>query len=286
MEFDEFKRRLKKVKLIVSDVDGTLLNKDYQLTELCHDMVNRLKEKAILFSLATQRIHSSIVPLAKELSIKIPIITLNGALIQDVNGENVIHRSHIKGKVVDKTLKLAEKYYIRIALCHDDKVIYTEDNSVFRDFLGSVGVDYVMVDSYKQYTDKTNHIFLAGNDRDVISKLDRKIGFRYARHVVTSRFRSQIHTDLHKLEIMPAKVTKKTGMAKLAKHLGIKKEELVVIGDWYNDRELFEYGGLNVTLKDAIPELKDKAHYISPLTNDEDAVGNFLKLFYDNMYKN
>jgi len=286
LEFDEFKRRLKKVKLIVSDVDGTLLNKDYQLTELCHDMVNRLKEKAILFSLATQRIHSSIVPLAKELSIKIPIITLNGALIQDVGGENVIHRSYIKRKVIDKTLKLAEKYYIRIALCHDDKVIYTEDNSVFRDFLGSVGVDYIMVDSYEQYKDKANHIFMAGNDREVISKLERKIGFRYSRHVVTSRFRSQIHTDLHKLEIMPAKITKKTGMTKLAKHLGIKKDELVVIGDWYNDRELFEYGGLNVTLKDAIPELKDMAHYISPLTNDEDAVGNFLKLFYDNMYKN
>ena len=286
MELDEFKRRLKKVRLIVSDVDGTLLNKDYQLTELCHDMVNRLKEKGVLFSLATQRIHSSVVPLAKELSIKIPIITLNGALIQDVDGENVIHRSHIKAKVIDKTLKLAEKYYIRIALCHDDKIIYTEDNSVFRDFLGSIGVDYVLVDSYEQYKNKVNHIFMAGNDRDAISKLDRKIGFRYARHVMTSRFRSQIHTDLHKLEIMPAKVTKKTGMAKLAKHLRIKKDELVVIGDWYNDRELFEYGGLNVTLKDAIPELKDMAHYISPLTNDEDAVGNFLKMFYDNMFRN
>lgn len=286
MEIDEFKKRLKKVRLIVSDVDGTLLNKDYQLTELCHEMVNKLKEKGILFSLATQRIHSSVVPLAKELGIEIPIITLNGALIQSADGENVIHRSHIKRKVVEKTLNLAEKFYIRIALCHDDKVMYTEDNSVFRDFLGSVGVEYMMVDSYEPYLNKTNHIFMAGNDREAVVKVDRKIGFRYARHVVTSRFRSQIHTDLHKLEIMPAKVTKKTGMAKLAKHLHIKNEGLVVIGDWYNDRELFEYGGLNVTLKDAIPELKDMADYVSPLTNDEDAVGNFLKMFYENLDKN
>jgi Cof subfamily protein (haloacid dehalogenase superfamily) len=285
LELNEFKRRLKKVKLIVSDVDGTLLNKNYELTELCRDMVIKLTEKNILFSLATQRIHSSVDPLARELRIKIPMITLNGALIQDVDGKNLIHRSLIKENKVDRALKLAEKYFVRIALCRNDRILYTEDNSIFSDFLGKSGVIYKLVDSYEDYKRETNHIFMAGNDRDNILKIERKMRSFSNRHIITNRFRSQMHESLHKLEIMPAKTTKKTGMTKLAKFLGIKKDELVVIGDWYNDRELFDYGGLNVTLKDAVAELKQKAHYVSPLTNDEDAVGNFLKLFYENMNK-
>ena len=285
MELNEFKRRLKKVKLVVSDVDGTLLNKEYELPEQCCEMVHKLMGKNIMFTLATQRIHSSIVPLARELGIEIPIITLNGALIQDVDGNNLLHRSLIQEKKVDKALRLADKYFVRIALCHNDHIVFTEDNSVFQDFLGQIGVDYKLVDSYDKYKSETNHIFMAGNERENILKVERKMRFFSHRKIIVSKFRSQSQSSLHKLEIMPAKTTKKTGMAKLAKYLGIKKDELVVIGDWYNDRELFDYGGLNVTLKDSVAELKHKAHYVSPYTNEEDGVCHFLELFYDNLDK-
>ena len=60
-----------------------------------------------------------------------------------------------------------------------------------------------------------------------------------------------------------------------------KKNEVAVIGDWYNDRELFEYGGLNVALQNAVAELKNKADYITENTNNEDGVGEFLKMVYD-----
>ena len=52
MELNEFKRRLKKVKLIVSDVDGTLLNKEYELPAECREMVHKLMGKNILFGRA------------------------------------------------------------------------------------------------------------------------------------------------------------------------------------------------------------------------------------------
>jgi hydroxymethylpyrimidine pyrophosphatase-like HAD family hydrolase len=54
-----------------------------------------------------------------------------------------------------------------------------------------------------------------------------------------------------------------------------------VIGDWYNDVELFEFGAVNVTLQNGIMDLKKRADYISPYTNDEGGVEDFLNLLYN-----
>ena len=61
----------------------------------------------------------------------------------------------------------------------------------------------------------------------------------------------------------------------------MSRNNVAVLGDWYNDRDLFDYGGLNVALQNAVPELKSMADYITKANNDEDGVGEFLKLLYD-----
>ena len=76
---NELKKRFKNIKLIVSDIDGTLVNDANEISSLTVDLVKKLKQKNILFSLASQRVHSSIVPLANELDIQIPFASLNGS---------------------------------------------------------------------------------------------------------------------------------------------------------------------------------------------------------------
>ena len=81
---EELISRLKRIKVVVSDVDGTLTTNDNELGEGTIDLVKKLHSKGVLTTFATQRIHSSIVDFAKVLDIKIPMITINGALIQDL----------------------------------------------------------------------------------------------------------------------------------------------------------------------------------------------------------
>ncbi|MBK6536617.1 MAG: HAD hydrolase family protein [Ignavibacteria bacterium] len=57
----------------------------------------------------------------------------------------------------------------------------------------------------------------------------------------------------------------------------------MVFGDWYNDRDLFQFGGTNIALENAVDDLKEMADYVSDLSNEDDGVGNFLKMFYDNI---
>jgi Cof subfamily protein (haloacid dehalogenase superfamily) len=276
----EIQKKLSKIKLIVSDVDGTLTNNNNELGGETIELVQKLKEKDVLFTFATQRIHSSIVHFAEQLDVKIPIITVNGALIKGLDN-NVISSSIIREKHVDKALSLANNYFVRIALCYGDEIVFTEDNSVLRDFMYRLGTDYRMVDSYKNYRDNVLEIIMLGNEKKVMKYIQDKLNFPAKFFLTAKYFRSSSKLGVYHLEVRKSGTNKNTGMTKLARHLKFKKNEVAVLGDWFNDRDLFEFGGFNVALQNAVAELKLQADYVTDKTNNEDGVAEFLKLVYD-----
>jgi Cof subfamily protein (haloacid dehalogenase superfamily) len=277
---ENIKKKLKHVKLIVSDVDGTLTNSSNEIGEETKDLVKKLRQKDILFTFATQRIHSSVVNFAKSLEVEIPIISVNGALIKDLKG-NVVNTSLINPKYVKKAIDFSEKYFVRVALCYGDEIVYTESNSVLRDFMYRLGTNYRLVDKYEDYFDNVLEIIMLGNEKQIIKHIQKKMNFPAKIFHTAKYFRSSTKYGVYHLEVRKSGTSKKTGMQKLTKHLGLKKKQVAVLGDWFNDRDLFEYGGFNVALQNAVAELKLKADYVTERTNEEDGVAEFLKLVYD-----
>lgn len=281
LSLSELKNRFGKIRLIVSDIDGTLVSGQNVLSELTIQQVKELHRKNVMFSMASQRVHSSIVPLAKELGVKIPFISLNGAMIQDAYGQNLLNKSVIDKKYVERALRLSEESYVKIALCYNDQIVYTEDNSVIKDFMSRLGTTYTLVDSYESYIDNVLEIIMLGNDKKTIKHIQNRMTPPFGLYLKVKYFRSQAFQNVFNLEIVRKNVNKKTGLKMLAKHLNVKKDEVLVFGDWYNDRDLFQFGGTNIALENAVDELKDMADYVTEKTNDEDGVAHFLKLFND-----
>ena len=281
LSLSELKNRFGKIRLIVSDIDGTLVSGQNVLSELTIQQVKELHRKNVMFSMASQRVHSSIVPLAKELGVKIPFISLNGAMIQDAYGQNLLNKSVIDKKYVERALRLSEESYVKIALCYNDQIVYTEDNSVIKDFMSRLGTTYTLVDSYESYVDNVLEIIMLGNDKKTIKHIQNRMTPPFGLYLKVKYFRSQAFQNVFNLEIVRKNVNKKTGLKMLAKYLNIKKDEVLVFGDWYNDRDLFQFGGTNIALENAVDELKDMADYVTEKTNDEDGVAHFLKLFND-----
>ncbi|MBK6875737.1 MAG: HAD family phosphatase [Ignavibacteria bacterium] len=281
LSLNELKNRFGKIRLIVSDIDGTLVSGQNVLSELTIQQVKELHRKNVMFSMASQRVHSSIVPLAKELGVKIPFISLIGAMIQDAYGQKLLNKSVIDKKYVERALRLSEKSYVKIALCYNDQIVYTEDNSVIKDFMSRLGTTYTLVDSYENYVDNVLEIIMLGNDKKAIKHIQSRMTPPFGLFLKVKYFRSQAFQNVFNLEIVRKNVNKKTGLKMLAKHLNVKKDEVLVFGDWYNDRDLFQFGGTNIALENAVDELKDMADYVTEKTNDEDGVAHFLKLFND-----
>lgn len=281
LSLNELKERFGRIKLIVSDIDGTLVSNSNEISPLTVQLVKKLRTKNVLFSMASQRVHSSIVPLAKELDIDIPYISLNGTLIQDTEGKVVLNKSIIDKKYVERALKLAERHYVKIALCYNDEIVYTEDNSVIRDFMTRLGTTYTLVKSYDNYMDNVLEIIMSGNDRKIMKHIQSKMRPAFGLFLKVKYYRSQTFQGVFNVEVIRKGISKKTGLRMLTKYLNINKDEVMVFGDWYNDRDLFQFGGTNIALENAVDELKEMADYITHKSNEDEGVAEVLKIFYD-----
>ncbi len=275
------KEILRKLKLIVFDLDGTLLDSSNQIGEETIHLVNELKGKGIKFSFASGRLHSAIVEHAEKLQLQVPIISLDGALIKNNANSKVIFESYIPERYVKKAIKLADRFLLKVALCHGDAIYYTEHNSLIPDLLDKFGAIYKEVDSYDNYLKNTLEIVVTGDYKESIKYLQSKMMFPYTFGVNTSYYKSHSRGDLYYFEARRQGCTKGTGLKRLAKHLKIKTSETAVMGDWYNDRALFETAGVKVAVANAVPEIKRIADLVTKRTNDEDATAEFIKMVLD-----
>ncbi len=98
--------RLKNIELVIFDVDGTLVNDEGQIGERSKDLIMKLKKLGVIFSFASGRLHSALVPLAEELRIYSPFISLDGSAIKSVESKQFVYRSFLKDKQVKKAMSL------------------------------------------------------------------------------------------------------------------------------------------------------------------------------------
>ncbi len=272
------KTRLQKIKLIVFDLDGTLLTDDKQIGEKTLELVPQLEELGVRFSFASGRLHSALVKFAEQLNIKTPLISLDGSLIKSYPKGEIIFHSYIPAKHVVKAINLADKYLLKIALCHGDAIYYTEENSLIPEMIEKYGARFEEVSSYKDYLDSTLEIVMAGDYRDTIKYVTQRLLFPYTFGLSTNYYRSHSHPGIYYIESRRVGTSKGMGLKKLMKYLGLDYSQTAVLGDWYNDRSLFDTKALKVAVANAVPEITRLADFVTKRTNNEDGVAEFLEM--------
>jgi len=272
------KQKLKNVKIVVCDLDGTLLANDGSIGADVKRLINELHKYDVQFSFATGRLHSAVKGIANELGVKSPVISLDGSLIKVHPGGKIIYESFVKEKYVRKAVQYAEQYLLNVALCHSDAIYYTENHTVIPQTLNKFGAKYQEVSSYERYLDKTLEIVYSSDIKDSIEYVKNKFSFPYVLGCSTSYFRSQRFRGIFYLEIRRTGSTKGKGLKRLLRHLRIKQEQAVVMGDWYNDISMFETDAIKVALANSIPELIRNADYVAKGTNNEQGVAEFFEM--------
>jgi hypothetical protein len=273
--------KLKKIEFVVFDVDGTLVNDEGEIGDITRQLIINLKKCGVLFSFASGRLHSALLPLAEELKIYSPLISLDGSAIKNVSGKYFVYRSFLKQSQVKKAIEYSEKYLLNIALCHTEAIYYTEQNSVIPKLMDKFGAVYEEVNSYDDLTTKTLEIVFAGDNRRAVEFVRDKLSFPLTFGTSVSFFRSQTHEGIYYLEVRRSGSSKGKAMQRLLKYLKIKESRTAVIGDWYNDLSLFKTKGLKIAVSNAIPELKKDADYVLTKSNNEEGVVEFLEALYN-----
>jgi Cof subfamily protein (haloacid dehalogenase superfamily) len=270
--------RLKKIALIVFDLDGTLLNKYGEIGEKSIEYVHELKEMGVRFSFATGRLHNAITEYAALLGLESPLISLDGAIIKSYPANQIIYESYIKTAYVKKAIEMAENALLKVALSYDEAIYYTEENSIVPQLMEKYEAKFEQIDSYKEYLSQALEIVICGDYKKSIKAIEEKMKFPSAFGLKTSFYKSNDQEGVYFLEIRNKKCSKGDGLLRLSKHLKINIKNTAVMGDWYNDRSMFRTKALKIAVANAVDEIKRMADFITKKNNSEDATAEFLEM--------
>lgn len=272
------KDTLRKLQLIVFDIDGTLLNDKGEIGKDTIRLISELKKLGLKFSFATGRLHSSIIPFAEQLELRCPLISLDGTLIKSYPDNQIVFESFIPTKKVVKVIYYADKFLMKVALCHADAIFFTEYNSIIPETIDKFGAIFREVESYSDSISETLEIVLVSEYKDNLKFVKSRLSFPYTFGLSTNLYRSHSTEGVYCLEIRRSGLTKATGLKRLLKRLNIDIKNTAVLGDWYNDRSLFETKAVKVAVANAVSELKYLADIVTIKNNNEDGTAEFLEM--------
>lgn len=267
------------IKLIASDMDGTLLNEKHKIDKETVVAIQKAEEAGIVFAISTGREYETVESLLKENNIKCQCVLMNGAEYRDEDG-NILEDINIEQKVATKIIHILheEKVSARI---FTNKGIYTTDTEeealkemVYRtlsfnpEFTQDEAIEFAKIQPYFTQLNYISDLdeflnndieirkFVAfHNSIELINKMKKIIG-EIEGIAVSSSFKDNI-------EITHITAQKGIILAKVAKKMGFKREEVLVLGDSFNDYSMFTEFTESVAMGNAIPEIKEIAKYIT-----------------------
>ncbi len=274
-----FLRKLKRIKLVATDLDGTLLDDRGLISDETRESAGKLKELGILLAIMTARAHSSAERIADDLAMETPIISMDGGLVRLPHSKENIFSSYIPSKIVKRAISEADEKFAAVVLFVDDKMIRLGSDFLLPGYIESLELDTVEADDLNPFADRTIRIMIASSSKDAIKAISRSVCG------IFSRIGASIYGSLHEkgkwyLEIKNRNYSKATGLGHLEKYLGISRDEVAVLGDFKNDVEAFERAGVGVAVKNAVWELKEKADWVTSRTNDGGGASEFLELIH------
>ncbi|WP_246637683.1 Cof-type HAD-IIB family hydrolase [Crassaminicella profunda] len=268
-------------KLVVSDMDGTLLNSNNMVSENNKKAFKALLENNIHVAIATGRIYTSARVYAKHLDMVTPIIACNGAVIRNLEDDQILYESHIQKEDCLKVIHILRKHntyfqYYSLDTFYTEKLShsslkYSEWNKTLKEE-DRIRID-VIKDSYEQIKNSDENIYkfnVINDDNEVLNRIKKEL-----KEIETIEVSKSWHNNL---EIMNKGVSKGNAIDHLANILGVKKEEVMTFGDNENDISMLTYAGMGVAMGNAEEIVKKQADYVTA-TNDEDGVAKALNKF-------
>lgn len=265
-----------KYKTLVLDIDGTVTNSKKEITKKTLDSIIKIQEKGCKVVLASGRPTPGIIPVANELRLKEYggyILSFNGAKIINCQTEEVIYQKVLPLDVIPTIYEEAKKNEVGLVTYEGNHVISGTGVDEYVEKEAKINkIEIKEVDNFPEYvTFDVNKCLITG-EPSKLEELDKEMNQKYGEGL--SIYRSEPFF----LEIMPKNIDKAYSLEQLCKHLDITKDEMVAIGDGFNDLSMIRYAGLGVAMDNAQDKVKEVADYITK-SNDEDGVAHVIEEF-------
>lgn len=262
------------IKMVATDIDGTILpyNCDdfHENVKAC---IKKLDQDGVKVILVTGRMHSSTTPIAKKLGLNNPVISYQGGLVKNLDGET-IYQANLDSKYAKEIIQWGRANNVHLNLYIDDKLYVENDNETIKYYIKGKFVDYTVC-SFDDLEIKNVNKLLAIdlNDAQKLTSYQKFLQQKYPNLYI-------VKSTPYYCEINPNNAKKSIGVEVLCNMWGINKNEVLTIGDQNNDIDLVKVGGVGVAMGNATEELKQCADYITDTVENDGFVKAINKFVY------
>ena len=264
-------------KLLVLDLDGTLTNTKKEITPRNLEVLIRAQQQGTKLVLASGRPTYGIAPLADKLHMEQfggYILSYNGGEIIDWKTKKELYANVLPNTIIPQLYESAKQNKMAILSYDGDRVITENPDD-----------EYVLKEAYLNKMEiRASNDFLSDlslpvpkclivGDPELLMTVESDLSIRLQGEI--SVYRSEPYF----LELVPLGIDKAQSLAVLLDKLGMKREEMVAIGDGYNDLSMIQFAGLGIAMANAQEPVKKAADYIT-LSNDEDGVAAAVEKFF------
>ena len=248
------------MELFVTDLDGTLINKDRQVTKKSEEIINELIKSGMNFTVATARTPATAVEILQNLDLKLPVALMNGVLIYDTKELKYIDIKDINIESTYKILDIFEKY-------NKNPLVY----GIVDNHLWVYHKEFEHAYEYNFYIN-----FVAFDEYEKIKSIAEEIEKIEGINV---NYYKDVYEDCYFLEAYSSEASKANGIKYLSKYINYKN--VICFGDNLNDIPMFELANEAYATANATEEVKKIATGVIG-SCEEEGVAEFLKERFQN----
>ena len=263
------------MKLVVSDLDGTLLNDDSEVSNETVEMIKRLKENGIEFAIATGRSFNSANKIRKKIGLEIYLICNNGANIYNKDGQ-LIKNNVMPAELIRKVIKfLTEKNIGYFAFDGSGINFYVPANMEIDAELLKEHIPHYI----KNLEDIEN---LPALEKILIIEEDTERIYEI-KDLIHKNFDNELEIVISADDCLDLNIkgcSKKGGVEYISQELKINPKEIMAFGDSGNDYKMLKFVGHPVAMKDSFMAKRDFENK-TDFTNDESGVAKYLQKYFN-----
>lgn len=262
-------------KMLVFDLDGTLLGENRWITRETKEYLKLKKEEGYKIVIATGRIFASAIEVTDGAEFSDYIISDTGAAIYKTDSQDGFFVNSISTEIVEKIFDYHNDKFRFIDVCNKNNIYKYSDE---------IDENKIVIN----LKDKDEILNRIGEITHVSISMYENIDVERLFDILCDDFPElsimimQDSFDGRKwIEIQPKDCSKYNSISILAKHLNIKNEDIIAFGDGLNDIEMVEKCGIGIAMNNAFDEVKNVAKYVTKKSHVDNGVIEFLKEYLD-----
>ncbi len=267
------KRPAQPIRLVIADVDGTLVTQEKVLTKRAAEAVSRLHEAGIQFSITSGRPPRGMAMLIDPLKLTQPLAAFNGGVLIKPDLKTVVDQKFLPVGVPEKVIEAIENHGLDVWLYTDTEWFVRDPNAphVARE-QWTVKFPPTVVKSFAGLLDRVAKIVGVSDDYDRVAKCEKDVQQAGGTHISAAR------SQPYYLDVTHPQANKGEVVLSLSRLLNIPPAEIATIGDMPNDVLMFQKSGASIAMGNASPEVQAAATYVTS-TNEEEGFANAMEKF-------